>query len=500
MRLRGQVLDAATGEPVAASVHVIGSTGHAVIPPDAIERRGSGHPAFYCDGEFSLSHYATFAGSRIASNTRGHAFPAYFSGLMDILVERGTEYIPLHRQLDLRGREAVVVELLLERWIDLRAQGWYPGNTHIHYDESEQRPDERLRIEPIAHDLDLAALSILEKRGLPYASNMYPAGVLEEFSSPGHVIECGEEARHNEGLFSSGYGHVLLLRLQEYVQPVSRGMLKSDQAPDFPPLTLACDATQQQGGVVIWAHNGNGMEAPIAAAMGKIDAINLFDYYWMEPEYEIWYHLLNCGFRLPASTGSDWFICNHNRVYIHIEGVFSYDAWWDGLLAGRTFITNGPALFLSVEGHGPGETLEISPTSKLAVTVTWKSHRPIHSLDVIHNGTVIAHRDFKAGNREGRWDFHYTAEDGGWLAVRCAGTERDSFDQPLFAHTSPVYLSGEHPSGAARQASAECLMQAIDDSLRWIKQRGRFDDHEQRETTRGLFLEAREIYEELARA
>jgi hypothetical protein len=499
MRLRGQVLDAATCEPLAASVYVVGSTGHAVIPPDAIERRGSGRTAFYCDGEFELSHYATFAGSRIASNTRGNAFPVYFSGLMDIIVERGIEYIPLHRQIDLRGREAAEVELPLERWIDLRGQGWYPGNTHIHYDEGEQRPDERLHIEPRAHDLDLAALSILEKRGLAYASNKYRAGVLEEFSSPGYIIECGEEARHNEGLFSPGYGHVLLLRLRDYVEPISRGMLQSDQAPDFPPLTLACAATRQQGGVVIWAHNGNGLEAPIATALGKVDAINLFDYYWMEPEYRLWYHLLNSGLRLPASTGSDWFICNHNRVYVSIDGEFGYDAWWDGLLAGRTFITNGPALFLSVEGQGPGGTLEASPASKLALAVTWKSHRPIHSLDVIRNATVIAHRDFEAGSREGSWDLQITLGDTGWLAARCAGTERDSFDQPLFAHTSPVYLSGKQSPDHARRASAAYLLQSVDNALNWISWRGRFDDQEQRETTRRLFLEARAFYEALAR-
>jgi hypothetical protein len=499
MRLQGHVLDAATGDPVAASVRVIGSTGHAVIPPGAIERRGSGRPAFYCNGEFSLSHYVTFAGSRISSNTRGNAFPAYFSGLTDIVVERGTEYIPLHRQIDLRGCEAMEVELPLERWIDLRGQGWYPGNTHIHYDEGEQRPDERLRIEPRAHDLDLAALSILEKRGLAYASNKYRAGVLEEFSSPGHIIECGEEARHNEGLFSPGYGHVLLLRLRDYVEPISRGMLQSDQAPDFPPLTLACAATRQQGGVVIWAHNGSGLEAPIAAALGEVDAINLFDYYWMEPEYAVWYHLLNCGLCLPASTGSDWFICNHNRVYVLIDGEFGYDAWWEGLLAGRTFVTNGPALFFSVEGQGPGETLGTSPASKLALAVTWKSHWPIQSLDVIHNGAVIAHRDFQAGNQGGSWELQITPDDAGWLAVRCAATQRDSFDQPLFAHTSPVYLSGKQSPGQARRASATYLLQSVDDALSWISRRGRFDDEEQRETTRRLLLEARAFYEALAR-
>ena len=57
------------------------------------------------------------------------------------------------------------------------------------------------------------------------------------------------------------------------------------------------------------------MEAPVAAALGKLDAFNLFDPFWMDPEYDLWYKLLNCGLRLPASTGTDWFVCsNQPRV------------------------------------------------------------------------------------------------------------------------------------------------------------------------------------------
>jgi hypothetical protein len=78
-----------------------------------------------------------------------------------------------------------------------------------------------------------------------------------------------------------------------------------DSNPDFPPLVDAYDATRAQGGLVLWCHSGNGMEAPIAAMLGRLDALNLFDPYWMDPEYDLWYALLNCGIRLPAST-VDW--------------------------------------------------------------------------------------------------------------------------------------------------------------------------------------------------
>ena len=96
-------------------------------------------------------------------------------------------------------------------------------------------------------------------------------------------------------------------------------MLVDDANPDYPPLVDACDAARAQGGLVLWCHNGNGMEAPIAAMLGRLDGLNLFDPYWMDPEYDLWYALLNCGIRLPASTGSDWFVCSSNRVYVSLQ-------------------------------------------------------------------------------------------------------------------------------------------------------------------------------------
>ena len=92
-----------------------------------------------------------------------------------------------------------------------------------------------------------------------------------------------------------------------------------NSTPTILPLCFCCDEARDQGGIVIWCHNGRGMEAPIAAALGKLDAFNLFDPFWMDPEYDLWYKLLNCGISLPASTGTDWFVCSNNRVYVNTK-------------------------------------------------------------------------------------------------------------------------------------------------------------------------------------
>ena len=209
--------------------------------------------------------------------------------------------------------------------------------------------------------------------------------------------------RHNfEAWGPSGYGHVMLLNIRNVVDPVSRGLLVDSFDPDYPPLSYACDDAHRQGGIVIWCHNGQGMEAPVAAALGNLDAFNLFDPNWMDVEYDIYYRMLNAGIRLPASTGSDWFICSANRVYAYTGAEFEYPSWLDALKNGRTFITNGPALSLEVEGHSPGDEIAVRPGERLSVLATWQSHRPVAQAELVLNGRVIASETYPDGSQDGR--------------------------------------------------------------------------------------------------
>lgn len=474
-KITGRIIDKATGEPVEARVQVLSSGGTFLHPADALIKVGPGLPFFYSSGDFTVDAPR---------------------GLTQILVERGTEYIPAQITLDVAQRGVNTVEIALERWAELGQQGWHPGNTHIHYDQNEQRPDDRLRLDPRVEDLRVTAISVLTRWGLPYASNKYPPGFLTEFSSAHHHVECGEESRHNHTPWDMGYGHIMLLRIREIVEPISRGLLVDENDPDYPPLCYACDAARRQGGIVIWCHNGNGMEAPVAAALGKLDAFNLFDPFWMDPEYDLWYAMLNCGFRLPASTGSDWFICSANRVYAQTDGAFNYPDWVTALQNGRTFITNGPALLLTVDGQGPGAIITSAPGQEVLINATWHSHYPIHQLDLLWNGRPIATQRFPAGSQRGTVQHGWRIPGNGWLAARLASPGRDSFFQPIYAHTSPVYV--ETGKAAPEQAvAARYFDQALDEALTWVTERGRFHTAQQRQEVVTLFKEGQRVYQHL---
>ena len=158
------------------------------------------------------------------------------------------------------------------------------------------------------------------------------------------------------------------------------------------------------------------MEAPVAAALGKLDAFNLFDPSWKDLEYDIWYHLLNCGIPLPASTGTDWFISSNNRVYVQTDGDFTYESWLKGLQAGRTFITNGPALFLNLDGESPGGAIESSNGSPRTASgqITWQSHYPLSLVELVCNGVVIQTVPLDGLRQDGEWAFDLRIESDGW--------------------------------------------------------------------------------------
>ena len=74
---------------------------------------------------------------------------------------------------------------------------------------------------------------------------------------------------------------------------------------------------------------------------------------------------------MPPSAGSGSGMApnpvGYNRVYVHLDGEFSYEAWWKNFRAGRVFVTNGPLLRPNVEGQLPGAVLRGEPGKELEV-------------------------------------------------------------------------------------------------------------------------------------
>ncbi|MCH8193736.1 MAG: hypothetical protein IIA65_06940, partial [Planctomycetes bacterium] len=49
-----------------------------------------------------------------------------------IHVERGKEYRPVNRSIDMGADREKAITITLQRWIDMPAEGWYSGDLHVH--------------------------------------------------------------------------------------------------------------------------------------------------------------------------------------------------------------------------------------------------------------------------------------------------------------------------------------------------------------------------------
>jgi hypothetical protein len=401
-------------------------------------------------------------------------------------IYHGFEYKPVELEIPDDGK----VDIAMERWINMPKLGWYSGQTHIHTTDLGSPVQFSAYWPLVSQAEDLKASYILTLKGewdthAIYADE-FPMGQRKAFSTSDHHIAYGEEFRNNP------YGHLAFLGLSSLIQPISTGALGELGGPDYPSNATILDEALAQGANTIAAHFGNfsaakveqikagwpstGFEMPVDMALGKIQ---LAEIEGNGGQIDVWYDLLNCGFKIPATAGPDWYIKNTPRVYVNLgEQKFTLDNWRESLKQGNSFITRGPMLFFSVNGEQPGSTLK-AKKGQLDFQVDAKALTPDGPIpvEIVYNGEVIL--------KTSETSFQVTIKDSGWLALRCEG-----------AHSNPVYINVEgRPAGKAEPAQK--FIQIIDRLTDWVKTKGLFDTKTQKEEVLKVIGEGRAVYEQI---
>lgn len=161
---------------------------------------------------------------------------------------------------------------------------------------------------------------------------------------------------------------------------------------------------------------------------------------WSETVY---YHVLNCGFRIPPVAGSGSGTNNNpvgtNRVYVYCGEEFSPDIWWEELVAGKVFVTNGPLLRPIVQGQPPGYVFPIESEERLELEVglNLATRVPVEYLEIIKNGSVYTDvRLSEWSEKKGRLP-PIEFEDSGWFLVRAVTNNPKTYQ---FASSGPYYV------------------------------------------------------------
>jgi hypothetical protein len=410
---------------------------------------------------------------------------------------RGLDTVCATQELDLRSLETTAIELTLHKFYDARSRQWFAGNTHLHLRQLTRDAAERyLQVVSQTDALDVVFLSHL--RRIPderdYISNAiveqsFQDDVLQKLSECGVLFANGEEHRHNFGRGGEGYGHVMWLDLPNLIRPVSLGPGIMGSGTDGVPVQRGIRQARAQGATVIWCHNRFGYEDLPNWVGGLLDAQNIFDGGSRGSYEDTFYRYLNLGMQVPFSTGTDWFIYDFARVYVPVYEELTADNWLKELRAGKSFITNGPFLELETERAWVGDLLSMNGPNRVTVVGRGMGRLDFGGLELVYNGKVV-HR--VRAEAEGGYffaDLRYGLEidEPGWFALRIpANVGMTELGQPLFAHTSPIYVE-QSGRRIFRKDVAQDLIEEMEESIESIQRQAKFADEAERQAVLGVY-------------
>ena len=247
-----------------------------------------------------------------------------------------------------------------------------------------------------------------------------------------------------------------------------------------------CDQCHRKKGLTVWVDPFQpssgilGGESLVAAILGKIDAIEVDPKPRSQPFLPWYYRMLNAGLKLPLVGGS---AKESNGVPLGAMRTYAkttesgHRGWVEGVRVGRTYVTNGPILSLTVNEAGPGETLVVN--RPLILNARAESISAFDRLELLSNGQVIA-TGLPIQKNDGRYfihvEFDQLPQESGWVAARVVG----STSQPAFAHTSSIYLDMSGVPNSSRLAQLPLLRKSVEETMRWIEEHGCFTEKKRR--------------------
>jgi hypothetical protein len=382
------------------------------------------------------------------------------SGAYSLTVSKGIEYTAQTIALDVAPGATVSREIRLARWIDMPARGWYSSDDHIHLRRSPA-DDPRILKWIAAEDIHVGNILEMGDFWATYFSQ-YAFGERGRYEEDGRILSTGQEEPRTPEI-----GHTISLGARELVR----------MQPDYYSYDRLFDRVHELGGIAGFAHQGFLFHAyrgmVLNTLSGRTDFLELAQFCAPEGPLPVkyYYHFLDLGFRLTALAGSDFPWCGQGTAQIGNARFYaytgakslSYPAWFAAVKAGHTFVTTGPIVLLRVNGHLPGDTVDIAPGAKVRVTAE-AFGGDLKSLEIVGHGKTLARATAGAGGRLAA-ETEIAPTHGLWIAASCEGAPG------RLAHTTPVYVTVngggfQNPESArSNVALSESWLQELEQDL-----------------------------------
>jgi hypothetical protein len=468
------VVDKDTGKPIACRMHLVGPRKQPFKPG----RVPYWHDHFALPGKFLLR------------------LPL---GEYTFLLERGPEYLDWTGHFTINTFADDTKRVEMRRFIDMAADGWWSGDLDV------RRPMRDVELLMQADDLHVAEVVTWRNDKNSWGERLPKDSVVRFDGNHFYSQMAGASARA---------GTELLLLNSSAPLKLPRG----DR--EYPPIMqLLLDARKKEK---LWVDVSRPFwwDVPMLVAAGQVDSIEvahaqmcrdslilgekggrprdrvrfpdpLGNAQWSQ---HIYFQLLECGLRIPPSAGSGSGDSpnpvGYNRVYVHVDGPLTYEKWWEGLRAGRVFVTNGPLLKPTVESEFPGHVFQADKDSKLEfeVALTFSTREPVSYFEIIKNGQVERSVPFDEYSKSGKLPM-VRFDRSGWFLLRAV---TDSPKTYRFAMTGPYFVE----IGDQRRISRSAVQFFLD----WVYERAKqikLDDPEQQKEVLRWHRQARDYWREL---
>ena len=428
-RVHLDVKDATSGTSVPARVGLYDSSGRAPLPS---------HQALLVErfaDKVRLLSVAPRAfwpsANRVAFYVEGSYEADLPTGTYELVVARGPEFRVYHGNFDIREGQTTAVSVNLQRYANLPGRGWFSGDDHIHLARDETR-DLPVWTQVAAEDVHVG--NLLQMGNIARTYFEQPAwGKAGRFERNGYLVASGQEDPRTGHL-----GHTIHHNLQKPIH------LSQDT---YFLYSRAFDESHRQGGISGYAHlnadwfnvrRGLALDVPF----GAVDFLEIFQAGKLSTE--AWYDFLNLGYRLTPSAGSDFPYTDLPGVvrdYVKVEGSGDADAWYASFRSGHTYVTNGPFLEFTVNGHQMGDELHVARGSRLDIAAQAALNPDVDSLDrleLVVLGDVTVTESAKGRDRV-EIEAHLTASRSMWIAVRAFGGRQEEWNTTA-AHSAPIYV------------------------------------------------------------
>jgi TolB protein len=437
------------GKPIAARVFLTAADRLAYAPNNAWMHADDSFDR--AERPFEAHYFDTGGASEIT-------VPA---GVAEVDVMRGFENHFERRKVEVKAESTTQLMVALTPLVkELEAKSnWVSGDVHVHmnYAGTYRNTPTHLVEQAAAENLGIVEdLVVNKEQRIPDMAYFSPQ--LDPASTADHLLLHGQE------FHTSYWGHLGLLNLtRNFILPGYAGYPNTAAASLYPTNANVADMAHEQGALVGYVHPFDSYpdpvkdasltaELPADVALGKVDYIEVLGFSDHKSTAEVWYKLLNCGFRLPTAAGTD-FMGNYaslrgpvglNRVYAEVEaGPLKIAPWLAAIKAGHTFATNGPLLRFSLGGQKIGDEMRLDKKQEVRFTAEMNSIVPLEHLQIVCNGKVARELAMNGDRMSAHVNGSIQIEASGWCVLSAFSdkAEYPILDLYPYATTSPVYIS-----------------------------------------------------------